>query len=309
MSDRSESKENEPFSTGLVVACSRRTAKVLLPYSDKAQQGRISPKIESIVVGDQVQTETRNEHLWITAVTSRKNCLSRSYANKTKEIAANLDRVYLITAAEGLINYDFIDRVLVTCHLQGIPVDLVFNKADLTCAITDLALYQDLGFNLIQTSALGEPGLTALTNLLQHRSDKNVALVGMSGVGKSSILNQLVVSAKRNTARVSYKTGKGQQTTSQAEGFLYQPPGQAAVLIIDLPGIQNFGISTLPQELIADCFPEFVALRGKCGFSDCKHLDEPECAVKIALEQGIVAISRYRSYISILDEIEKFKAF
>ena len=295
---------------GVVVSCSRRNATILLP-PHRVVPARIGSKIDELIVGDRVTVREEADRFIVGAREERGNCLSRTLGQRTKTIAANLDRLFLVTAVEPLFNTAFVDRVLVVCALQHIPVHIVVNKCDLGTEETDylIATYAELGFDLSLTSAKDEGGLRQLLPALANPELHTVALAGVSGVGKSSILNVLIPNAQQRTGSVSRKTGKGTQTTSMAQGYLYGRQESDDLLIVDLPGIQNFGVSNLEPRMVADSFPEFLALRDQCEYADCKHTAEPNCAVSDALDEGVLAASRYLSYIGILEEIEKNKPY
>jgi ribosome biogenesis GTPase len=133
------------------------------------------------------------------------------------------------------------------------------------------------------------------------------ALCGVSGVGKSTILNRLVPDAQARTGAVSDRTGQGKQTTTQPRAFLYGTGGDKA--IIDFPGVQFFGLSHETPQAITKAFPEFLAAAHGCRYADCRHLQEPECAVRTAIEAGTIASWRYDSYRQILQEIEDAREY
>lgn len=296
--------------TGIVVSCSRRNAMVLVPPHELLP-ARIGSKVLDIVVGDRVTLSREHEHHIIVAVEERVNCLSRTLGPKTKNIVANLDRLLLVTAVEPLFNTSFVDRVLVVCSLRDIPVTLVVNKCDLGTEETDhlISTYASVGIDLLLTSAHEENGLRYLLPLLDDSELHSIALAGVSGVGKSSILNVLIPDAEQRTGSVSWKTGKGTQTTSMAQGYLYVRDHCDDLLIVDLPGIQHFGVSNLQYRQVAESYPEFVARAEGCEYADCRHIAEPACAVLEAVDSGEIAPSRYLSYLGIIDEIDAHKPY
>ncbi len=301
---------NSADKIALIISVSRRNARILIPPHN-FQPARVLPKIKNLVVGDFVKIEEKNEVFLVDQVLDRKNCLSRSYAGRIKEIASNLDQLFIVTAPGELFNTIFIDRVLLVATLREIPCTLIINKIDLADeTLTELLKpYTQLGLDIVHTSAKTPTGLNALQEVLQNPSWRALAFAGMSGVGKSTILNRLIPNANQRTAEVSDRTGKGRQTTTLAEGYIYERQNSTDLLLIDLPGIQNFGVSGVERKAVKLGFAEFSRYSQACEFHDCMHTAEPKCAVKDAVRAGEIAHSRYQSYVEILAEVERFKAF
>jgi ribosome biogenesis GTPase len=296
---------------GVVVSTSRRNARILpLVGAEEALAVRIPTKMRSFIVGDYVDYEFVDGETRIVALEERKNCLARSYRGVTKEIAANLDMLFVIAAPGPIGVVAFIDRVITTCELHHIPHTVVLNKIDLEHQELKEALewYKKLNIRVIQTSTKTPSGMRSFVQELSDPTLHVVALAGVSGVGKSSILNTLVPEAARRTRGIS-GSGLGKQTTSQAAGYLYERQGLSAVLVIDLPGIQSFGVSHLSADELGDGFPEIRENRIYCEYHDCYHRAEPHCGVKEALKRGEMAQSRYDSYLAMLQEIEENKSY
>jgi ribosome biogenesis GTPase / thiamine phosphate phosphatase len=295
---------------GIVIRLSRRTAHILSDQQETIAARMIS-KVKGLTVGDRVAFQKQGQETLIQTVLPRQNCLYRDYRNKTKEIAANLDRLFVVTAVKPLFNTSFIDRVLVFCTLQNIPCTIILNKIDLALEETRplVSIYEKLGVQVLYTSALEEESLNELKHHLAQPALKIAALAGVSGVGKSTLLNHLMPEAQIKTSQVSHKTGQGKRTTSQASAYAYTRPDAADLLLIDLPGVHSFGVSTLSEKEVAAGFPEFTVRWDACEYFDCVHAAEPNCAVKEALEAGQIAPSRYLSYLGMLDEIRDARPY
>ncbi len=261
-----------------------------------------------IAVGDVVEFEL--EQLGddtvgtISEIADRKNYIIRKSVNLSKQthiIAANLDQVFLMVTLNNPTTYTiFIDRFLATAEAYDIPVVLLFNKLDtydreqLAEVKFLAALYRNIGYTCIGVCALTGKNVGQVRELMK---DKTSMFSGHSGVGKSTLINFLEPKLALKTAEISNQHLQGQHTTTFAEmydlGF--------GARIIDTPGIKGFGIVDMEKEEIGDYFPEFFRLKGHCKFNNCLHLDEPQCAIKKALENDEVAWSRYRSYVQMIN--------
>ncbi|CAM3347721.1 Small ribosomal subunit biogenesis GTPase RsgA [Flavobacterium longum] len=234
----------------------------------------------------------------------RKNYIVRKSVNLSHQmhiIAANIDRVFLlVTINNPPTTTSFIDRFLVTAEAYGIEAVLVFSKTDTYDEdMRDEQLYlqyvyAQIGYKCLKVSAKENKGLDELKALMK---DKVSMFSGHSGVGKSTLINALEPSLDLKTKEISEQHQQGQHTTTFAEMFDLSFGAQ----IIDTPGIRGFGIVDMEKEEISDYFPEFFKLKNDCKFNNCLHKDEPQCAVKNALEKDEIAWSRYRSYLQILD--------
>jgi ribosome biogenesis GTPase / thiamine phosphate phosphatase len=270
-----------------------------------------------LAVGDRVvfepaRAQVGNETLGaITELHDRTNYVVRRSVNLSHHkqvIAANVDQALLVvTVARPRTSYGFIDRFLVTSEAYRVPVVILFNKAD-ELNESELALqrtyqntYEGAGYRTLALSALRGTGLKEVRTLMGGRTS---LLGGHSGVGKSTLLNALDPGLVRATAQVSEASQKGQHTTTYAEMIeltKYMPP---ATYVIDTPGIKGFGLVDMAADEIVDQFPELFSLKGDCRFSDCKHLNEPGCAVKKSVAEGQVAESRYRSYVDMVNGVD-----
>ncbi|SDM01322.1 ribosome small subunit-dependent GTPase A [Kriegella aquimaris] len=239
----------------------------------------------------------------ISEIEDRKNYIIRKSVNLSKQthiIAANLDQVFLIITLNNPKTYTlFIDRFLVTAEAYEIPAVLLFNKVDsydddeLTEVKYLAAMYRDIGYRCVGISAKTGKNIDQVKQLMK---DKTSMFAGHSGVGKSTLINQLEPHLEIKTAEISEQHLQGQHTTTFAE----MHDLSFGARIIDTPGIKGFGIVDMEPAEIGDYFPEFFALKGDCKFNNCLHLDEPKCAVKAALENDEVSWSRYKSYVQMV---------
>lgn len=268
------------------------------------------PLTNPIAVGDEVSLEMENEtgNGLIKGVLPRKNYVVRQSPHRKHELhllASNIDQALLVTTITNpRLKPGFIDRFLLMVEPYEIPTIIVFNKADLYeeadfevfAYMEDL--YQGLGYTVILASAKTGDGVKELKALLK---DKVTMLSGQSGVGKSSLLNQIQASLQLRVGDISEYSGKGQHTTTFAEMHPLDFGGQ----IIDTPGIKTLGFIHLEPNQIAHNFREFFALSSQCRFGGaCLHRNEPNCAVKAALEKEEISPLRYENYLYILQEIE-----
>lgn len=264
-----------------------------------------------IAVGDYVQIETNQEGTaFITEIEDRKNYIIRRASNLSKQshiIAANVDQAMLIVTVNYPITTTvFIDRFLATAEAYRVPVKLVFNKIDRYNAEDReyleglIHLYTTIGYPCSKLCARSEEGLDLLRNELKN---KITVLSGHSGVGKSTIINKLVPNAKLRTGDISEYHNKGMHTTTFSE-MISLPDGG---YIIDTPGIKGFGTIDMEEAEISHYFPEIFKISSNCKFGDCTHRHEPGCAVLKAVEEHYISESRYKSYLSILDDKDESK--
>lgn len=265
-----------------------------------------------IAVGDRVDfyTETIGDEETgiITHIHDRKNFIVRKSVNLSKQthiIAANIDQAFLlITITNPPTLTTFIDRFLATAEAYSIQVILVFNKMDLY-NIEEKAevlylkdIYEPIGYTCIEVSATEGKNIDEIKAMM--RGKVNV-FAGHSGVGKSTLVNAIEPSLKLKTQEISEQHKQGQHTTTFAEMFDLSFDAK----IIDTPGIKGFGVVDMENEEIGDYFPEFFALKQNCKFNNCIHVNEPQCAVKEALEDEKISWSRYKSYLQILEGEEE----
>ncbi|AZQ57384.1 ribosome small subunit-dependent GTPase A [Maribacter sp. MJ134] len=260
-----------------------------------------------IAVGDKVhfEVETIGDDTIgiIHKIEDRKNYIIRKSVNLSKQthiIASNLDQVFLLVTLNNPTTYPvFIDRFLVTAEAYDIPVTLLFNKVD-TYNDDELgevkylaALYRKIGYDCIGISALTGKNIDKVKAMMKGKTSM---FSGHSGVGKSTLVNAIEPYLDIKTKKISEQHLQGQHTTTFAE--MYDLTFDAR--IIDTPGIKGFGIVDMEPEEIGDYFPEFFELKQHCKFNNCRHTDEPKCAVKEALEEEAIAWSRYNSYLQMI---------
>ena len=240
----------------------------------------------------------------IIEIQERQNYIVRKSVNLSKQthiIAANIDQVFLLITLDNPPTYTaFIDRFLVTAEAYQIPVILVFNKIDSYTfdqqkEIEKLgSLYSKIGYTTMKISALKQ---THIEQIAAYMEDKVSMFAGHSGVGKSTLINALAPDLELKTAPISEQHQQGMHTTTFAE--MHALPN--GMKLIDTPGIKGFGIVEMEAAEIGSYFPEFNRLKSNCKFHNCLHQNEPECAVRTALEQGAIAASRYENYLQLLE--------
>ncbi|MCL2132223.1 MAG: ribosome small subunit-dependent GTPase A [Lentimicrobiaceae bacterium] len=256
-----------------------------------------------ITVGDIVFFERQQNQGFITAIKERKNYIYRKSINLSKIthiIAANIDVAFLVVSmVEPRTPLGFIDRFLVAAESFRIKTMLIFNKIDLYNSETQQKcrqlqqLYESIGYECISTSILTGQGMGLLKEKMQHQIS---LFSGQSGVGKSSVINLLEPNLHLKIGDISDYNNKGKHTTTFAEMFELSFGG----FIIDTPGIKEFGLIKYKKEEVSHYFPEMLKLLSECRFNNCTHTHEPLCAVKQALEDGLIASSRYQNYLGII---------
>ncbi len=264
-----------------------------------------------VAVGDWVEADIENDDsntAIINEIHDRNNYINRQsprHKHQHHIVAANLDQSLLIaTLREPRTSQGFIDRFLVACEMYHVAAVIVFNKSDLYKA-KDMekyeewkAMYEAIGYKVILVSAEKNEGLEQFGQVLK---DKTTLLSGHSGVGKSSLLNTMFPGMNRKTQDVSGWSGKGQHTTTFAEMFDLSFGGR----IIDTPGMREFGLVDISKAELSHYFPEMRDRLNDCQFNNCLHMNEPGCAIKEAVVNGVIHEDRYISYCGILDSIEE----
>ncbi len=258
------------------------------------------------VVGDRVHIEKYEEGTaLITHIDERKNYIIRRSPNLSKEshiLAANIDQALLMVT----VNYPetsttFIDRFLASAEAYSVPVILLFNKVDvyneeeLEYMQQMMALYSYIGYKCMEISAIEEKGIQEVKDLIK---DQITLLAGHSGVGKSTLINVLIPEANIETQEISERYNTGVHTTTFSEMHELPQGGY----IIDTPGIKGFGVLDMEDNEIGHYFPEIFKKAKECQFHNCLHMEEPNCAVKKAVEEHLISESRYYSYLSMLGD-------
>lgn len=259
-----------------------------------------------IAVGDKVHFELEPNSVTgvIDVLHPRKNYIIRKSINLSKQaqiIAANLDQAFLIvTLASPRTSLGFIDRFLATAEAYDVPTCLVFNKLDLFSehGLEMLEeykmIYEKIGYPCYEISALKGTNIPIIEALLK---DKVTLFSGHSGVGKSSLINALLPGFEIKTGEISAASDKGQHTTTFAEMHALPFGGY----LIDTPGIRELGVVDIEKEVLSHFFVEMRDRLNQCRFNNCRHVNEPGCAVLAAVENDEIAVSRYESYLSIYD--------
>ena len=286
-------------------------------------KGRIRLKANDstnpVAVGDRFRFETQPEDLGevtltnpalITEVLDRKNYVVRKSTNLSRQshvIAANIDMAFaVVTLYFPEVKLPFLDRMLVTCEVYGVPVTILLNKVDLyrqeapETVENFINIYTKAGYNVVETSAKTGEGIEELRKIC----DGKVCLFsGESGVGKSSLIKALDPTLDPKIGKISVAHLQGKHTTSLYE--MYELASGGAV--IDTPGLRGFGLVNLEKEEIARYFPEMLRAAEGCRFTPCTHTHEPGCAVKEAVENGEISAERYSSYLGMIEEDKKFR--
>ena len=262
-----------------------------------------------VVVGDRVMVEPDDESSAIVEILPRRNYIIRRASNLSKEshiIGANIDRALLIvTLHSPSTPVEFVDRFLVTCEAYNVPVTIVLGKADTLTGEHEAeaeeftAIYQDAGYDIVRLSSTTGEGIDQIREILKGHT---TLIAGNSGVGKSTLVSVIDPELDIRTGEISESHHKGKHTTTFSTMYRIEEG-----YIIDTPGIKGFGLIDIDSKELCRYFPEMMRLAPDCRFYNCTHTHEPGCAVQEGVKQGIVAWSRYESYLKILDEDDKYR--
>ena len=259
-----------------------------------------------LTIGDRVTLEQNKEGTaFITEIEERKNYIIRKSSNLSKQahiLAANIDQALLLVT----VNYPptsttFIDRFLATAEAYSIPAVILFNKTDRYDAgetkdmETMMHLYETIGYSCFKTSAVKREGIEQIIDLLKN---KITLFAGHSGVGKSTLINEIIPGMNLKVGAISEYHNRGMHTTTFSE-MIALPFGG---FLIDTPGIKGFGTIEMERAEASHYFPEIFKYGKNCRFSNCTHVNEPGCAVREAIEKSLISQSRYHSYLGILED-------
>lgn len=279
-----------------VIATFSRRMRVRLPDGSEAE-ARIKGKRLRPVCGDQVEIEAiPDEDEWlITRIIERHNALTRPNTRGRAEVlAANVERLIVVAAPSPLPDWFIVDRYLAAAESMGIAAAVVYNKTDLGEApAAVLSDYENANYPVLTCSAANGAGIEDVGKLV---GDSIAIIVGQSGVGKSSIINGLMGGEEQRTAGISTKSGEGRHTT--VNSVLLDLPGGGHV--IDSPGVRDFAPAIESESRVVHGFREIDRAAHDCRFANCRHLQEPGCAVKAAVEDGSISARRYESYRRLL---------
>ncbi len=259
-------------------------------------------RLETVAVGDKVLFSQVNAEQQgrIEEILPRRSLLSRpNRGDKTRPVAANIDKIYVVFAPEPYCDFLLIDQYLAICENCTIDAVLVFNKIDLPppAYIEDeLKRYAILDYQIHRVSALEQRGIAELKLALKNQVS---IFAGQSGVGKSSLTNALIPDKAVRTNTVSAITKHGRHTTTAAT-LHHLPDGGD---IIDSPGVAIFGLSALTEQQLAQGYREFLPFLGQCQFNNCRHLKDKGCAVRAAAEQGVIAMARYERFLKLREKM------
>ncbi len=259
---------------------------------------------DRVVIGDRVEmTELHGGSATIEALVPRRSSMVRrsGKAGKPKVLAANIDRVCTVVAVDPALPAGLIDRLLVVAEASRIPPVLVLNKIDLSggpeLAAILSARYLRIGYPVLEVSARANLGIDALRDELCRGTS---ALIGPSGAGKSTLLNVIEPGLQLRTGELSRVTGSGRHTTVSSRLITLSCGGRVA----DTPGFSEVGMWEIDPGELDGCFPELREIRDACRFRGCSHSQEPDCAVREAVESGRIALQRYEGYLTLRSEAE-----
>ena len=279
------------------------SGKVITRYGQRQlvenEQGRVFQSVSRqniglSVAGDRVLFQkTKHDEAIVTAIYPRDSELKR----QGKLIAANIDQLWLVVALEPHYEFELIDRYLIMAENSKLPIGIIVNKIELSSneksTTNDFMHYKSLDYDVHFVSVKNQTNLDTFKEKLVNKSH---IFLGQSGVGKSSLINSLIPDLELRVSEISNKSKLGKHTTTNTT--IYHIPSGGD--LIDSPGVREFQLENLTELEIKNGFKEFKALSSECRFRDCRHINEPNCAVKDSLDQGKISNNRYQSYLNIL---------
>lgn len=292
--------------TGLVVASHGRHCMV---ESTDGERRICHPrgKKSQVVVGDQVEWLPSTDEGTIEKILPRRNLFYRQDEIRTKSFAANLDQVVILLAAEPEFSQMQLTRALIAAEAEHITPIIALNKSDLTDlfvrALERLAPYTAMGYTVLQLAIKhGHSG-----DLVERLQNKTSLILGPSGTGKSTLINQFIPNALVSTGEISHALNSGKHTTTSTN--LYWVDAERKTALIDSPGFQEFGLHHIDAMQLAAYMPDFKPHASECKFYNCTHLHEPGCGVQAAVASGEINASRYKLYGMLFAELTEPKHY
>ena len=287
-------------SNGIIIARFSKAA-IVMDENNDVHRCHLRPNLAHLVAGDRVLWQKNEQVGVVSTQLERQSEIKRpDVRGQLKAVAANVDLIVIVIAPEPEPFGNLIDRYLVAAYLAGIDTVIALNKSDLVATNKEsralLKRYETIGHTVIETGP-DDQSTSALNDLL---GDQTAVFVGQSGVGKSSMINRLIPDQELRVGALSESVLKGKHTTTTTEVFL-RPEGG---LIIDSPGIREFGLQHVAPGDVAPGFKEFHPFIDHCKYRDCRHLVEQGCAVLAALEAGSISKERYDSFVNIVKDID-----
>ncbi len=304
--DAKDAKDLGPQHNGRVISRFGKHAIVENETDRTQHKCFIRRTIDSVVCGDLVifrPSENQGQRGIIEVVKTRHTVLTRpDYYDGIKPIAANVNQIIIVSSILPAFSTHIIDRYLVACEDAEIPPVIAINKIELLDedsfddVSSQMQDYVDLGYPVHYVSCKSGQGIE---DIKQRLLGKTSVFVGQSGVGKSSLVNQILPDADEAIGEVSSNSGLGQHTTTAAKLIHFENGGE----LIDSPGVREFGLWHIDEERIARGFIEFREYLGGCKFKDCKHINDPGCLITEAVEKGAISYERYYSFVKIIESL------
>lgn len=304
--DRQRGRGAPALDIGLVVATHGRHAMVETPEGGR-WRCHLRGKKSDAVVGDRVRWQLTGDEGVIEQVEPRRNLLFRQDEWRTKSFAANLDQLLMLVAVDPPFSESQLARALIAAADAGIPVRVGLNKIDLPSAAAArqrLAPYADMGVERTDLAVKADPQ-GARDALWPWLAGRTTLILGPSGAGKSTLINALVPGARAQVGEISAALSSGKHTTTATTWYWLDAERRSAVL--DSPGFQEFGLRHIDPMRLAALMPDLAAERGHCRFYNCTHREEPQCAVRAAVEAGRISATRWRIYQELFAELSQVR--